>query len=235
VGKDLASLAEIWLAATCFTMTFFPMAHTFATVSDLFALGFSTLYCVWGMNHIFAICFQPQSAVILGVTASFVSFLFSGVKPAAHKLAGSMGGYGSLLLLVSPIRWAMTQWIFRQITGQGSTYTQDIVRHSVGGHFNGQGYNLNDLECPDHSSTVLERWMHHKGYACHSGQLFLLGFLFRFVAAVCVLFSASAKASGGQLPLGITSNTRSRMLRDAIVTFIVFFFLLELLVLGQTH
>jgi len=237
VGKDLASLVEILLYSLVVTFFYFPLASNLASVSDFFTMIFSAIYCIWGMNHIWAISFQRQSAAVLGVSSALLAFLLDGMEPSGPELARGMGGYGSLLLLASPIRWAMAQWVFRLIAAQGSTYGQENVRHSVAEHWSSRGYQLDgpeDLACPDSSMGVLERWTRNKGFVCHSGQLFLLGFLFRFVAAACLLLSTSAKASGGQLPLGTSSSTRSRMLRDAIITFIAFLFLLELLVLGQT-
>lgn len=235
IGKDLASLVEIVLAAMCFTLTYWPQSASFVHGSDLFAIGFATLYCIWGLNHIWAIAFSPHSAMLLAVIVSFLSFLFCGLKPEAHVLAKSLGGYGSLLLLVSPVRWSMSHWIFRHLTGNGSTYFGEAITDKVHWLFSQRGFKLDNLQCPNFQRRVLERWVSGEGLVCHSGQLFLLGFLFRFIAVMCLLVSSSSKASGGRLPLGTSSSLRSRMLRDAIMVFLAFFVVLQIVLLGQTY
>lgn len=237
VGKDMASLVEMGLSAACFALTYWPLVQTNASGGDVFAIGFACLYCIWGMNHIFAIAFPQHTAVLVAVIISFMSFLFCGVKPHAHELAPAMNGHGALLLLASPIRWALSNWIYRHVTGAGSTYLQPEVKAEANAVFTERGFNMDFLphQCPDHSSGVLQRWVSRSGWACHTGQLFLLGILFRFLAVTCLLCSSSAKASGGRLSFGAKSTLQACLLRDFLVTFLVFLTFLEVLMLGQTY
>merc|ERR1711870_206833 len=65
VGKDLASLGEIMFSAMCFTCVYWPRSGTFASGADVFAMAFGLLYANWGLNHIWAILFPPNSSMIL--------------------------------------------------------------------------------------------------------------------------------------------------------------------------
>jgi len=238
VGKDLASLAEILLATLCYCMAFWPEAHTFASGPDLFAIGFACLYCIWGLNFIWSVLFPPHVAMLFGVTCAFLSFLFAGLKPEASKLVDGLGGYGKLLLLASPIRWSMSHFIFRHVTGRGSTYFEGTFKDTVSWMFGQRGFRLDtvvDMRCPAATMTVIERWRNNDGLVCHSGQLFLLGVLFRFIAAMCLLLSSSSTASGGQLPLGFSSKIGSRVLRDLLYVLLACFVVLQVLLLGETH
>lgn len=238
VGKDLASLLEISIGTMCFTLTFWPNANTFASVFDVYAIGFACLYSIWGLNYIFSIVCPPSTAMLFAVAACFLSFLFSGLKPEAEVLVGALGGYGRLLLLVSPIRWSMSHFIFRHITGRGSTFFEpSLLDTGVKWLFEHRGYRLENIvdgKCPAATGSVIERWSNKDGLLCHSGQLFLLGILFRFIAAACLLLCSSAKTSGGQLPLGFSSRVGSGVLRDALFVLLTFFVLLQIVLLGET-
>lgn len=235
IGKDVVGLVEMFLAAMVYTLTYWPLATTYASVTDFFAIGFATLYCIWGMNHIFAIAFPGNTAMLLAVTTSFLSFMFSGLRPEAHVISASLGGYGSLLLLASPVRWAMSHWIFRHVTGPGSTYAQGSVKDKVEPVFSQRGFSMNHLACPDYSAVVAVRWANKSGWVCHSGQLFLLGFLFRFLAATCLLLRSSAGASGGQLSFGASTITKARMLRHCMIVFLIFVTVFDIFLLGRTY
>jgi len=236
IGKDVASLVEMGLAALCFTLVYWPLVQQYASGGDIFAIGFAFLYAVWGVNHIWAIAFPPQTAMIFCVVTSFLAFMFCGIKPDASFLFNSLGTYGSLLLLVSPVRWAFSQWAFRHATGAGANYFREPAVQSVAmGHFGDLGFSLQKLQCPRYDVGILERWKQQDGWACHSGQLFLLGFLFRFLAVTVLMMMSSAAASGGELSLGMSSTLKSRLARDGLVIFVVFLTPLQLLLLGLTY
>merc|ERR1711971_1544065 len=165
------------------------------------ALGFDCLDL-----YILAIAFNRHVTLIASVLVSFLSFLCSGLKPTAIDVMESFNGYGKLFLLLSPIRWSMSHWLYRYVTGKGSTFMEHEVFEHVSGIFNTRGYNIDVLTCPNYESRVIDRWRDKKGLMCHSGQLFLLGFLFRFLAFVCLLVVTRSKVSGGQLPIGTSSS-----------------------------
>jgi hypothetical protein len=234
-GRDLASIAEMLIAATALTFTFWPLSSSFVSGSDLFAIGFSLIYAVWGYGHIMAIVFNRQVAMITAVIVSFITFLCCGLKPDANLLMESFNGYGRFFLLLSPIRWSMSHWLYRHVTGKGSTFMQHEVLDRVKGLFNGRGYNIEKLACPNLEVRIIDRWHDRQGLVCHSGQLFLLGFLFRFLALFCLVMLSSSKVSGGELPIGASTSTRSRLVRDALIIFVGFFVVLQVLLLGQTY
>lgn len=235
IGKDMASLVEIALAAMCFTLVYWPIGHTYASGSDLFAIGFACLYAIWGLNHIWAIAMPQHAAMLLAVVMSFLSFLFAGLKPEAYVLARTLNGYGSLLLLMSPVRWALSHFLFRHVTGRGATYTEGEVKAHVQHLFSERGYDINKIQCPNLSVGIMDRWANHEGWVCHSGQLFLLGFLFRLLALLILVLIGSKRAAGGQLPLGVLSSTRSRLLQDCIGVFLVGLTVLNVWLLGFTY
>lgn len=236
VGKDMASLVEIGLAAACFTLTYWPLVESNASGGDIFSIGFALTYCVWGVSHIWAVVCPSNVAFIMGVVMSFLWFVFDGVKPSVQVFANGLGGYGTLLLLMSPIRWALSSLVYRHVVGPGSTYLEPVAGAQVQGHFLESGFDMSKLprRCPDHSAGVLQRWLDGNGWGCHSGQLFLLGILFRVLAAVCLLLRSASQASGGQLSFGSSSVLKTRLLRDALVTFLAFVLIFELHLLGLT-
>jgi len=235
IGKDISSLVEITLAAVVFTLAHWPLAHSFASGTDLFEVGFGIIYCIWGLNHFLAIVCPPSVGMLVAVILSFLSFLFAGIKPEAKVIASSLGGYGIFLLLASPVRWAMSQWLFLHVTGLGSTYMEPAFVDQADAIFTKRGYSLHAATCPNHTQGVAERWANQSGWVCHSGHLLLLGILFRFIAVIALLFTSSAKASGGQLSLGATSIAKSRMLRDCLAIFLTFVTLLNILLLGKMY
>mmetsp|Transcript_135912 Transcript_135912/g.264498 ORF Transcript_135912/g.264498 Transcript_135912/m.264498 type:complete len:301 (+) Transcript_135912:1-903(+) len=234
VGRDLASIVEILMAAGCFTLIYWPMTPSFMSGSDMFAIAFALFYAIWGMNHILAIALNQQAAMVLGVVTCFLSFLCAGVRPAATSIMQAFGGYGKLFMLASPMRWAYSLWLYRHFTGiplyQHETIVEDLLPW-----FGDQGFKFDNLTCPNFESRILDRWLDKQGLVCHSGQLFLLGFLFRFVAAVTFLVTTSSKTTGGPLPLGVSSSMGARLMRDALIIFISFFIMLQILILGQTY
>jgi len=232
VGKDFASLVEISMCTAGFTLTYWPLVGSNLAGSDVFAMAFAYVYCTWGMHHIWAIACPLRTAMLIGVMVAFCDFLFCGIMPKAHELVPAFGGCGLLLLLACPNRWAVSHMLYQHAVGVGST-----LPGSNTGHWAEYGFPLDKLPktCPDATESVGERWRQGNGFACHTGQLYLLGVLFRFVAALCLLATSSAKASGGSLSLGAPSEKHARLVRNLIVIFVVFFVLLELTLLGLTH
>jgi len=235
IGKDLASLVEIALATLTFTLTFLPMVATYASYADLYAIGFACIYAVWGMSHIIAIVLPSHSAILVAVVMSFMSFVFAGLKPEASSLVQSGGGIGAVIMLASPVRWAVATWIYSQATGVGASFLEDSVKGPLNGLFNGRGFNLDYIVCRDSSMGTLERWKNNRGLACLGPQLFLLGFLFRFIAAMCLLILSSSRSSGGQLPLGLVSPTKSRFMHDCLLVFLIFLAVFNIRLLGETY
>jgi len=233
-GKDLASLPEIALAAVCVTCAWWPNSDSFAAGSDMFELVFAFLYSIWGMNHACAIACPTLMAMLIAVLLSFVSFLLAGIKPPLGNLMHDTGVYGPLLLLMSPIRWAYTRYIYMHVSGYGSPYVEMDFYGRARGHLNGLGFNIDKL-CPGESMPILERWRNGNGWGCHSGQLFMQGVLFRFIATMILLLTSSAKASGGQLSFGVTSIFKSRVLQDAVYIFLFFLALYNFHILGGTY
>jgi len=240
IGQDLASLVEISFSALCFTLLYWPISGTLVSCGALFEIMFATLYAVWGLSHIWAVAFTSHIAMLTAVVIAFLSFLCSGMKPDLLTMANLADGYGSLLLLASPVRWGMSRWIYAQVTGVGSTFLVPSVKEAIAGHWNDRNYNLDHLEgmtCADSRSlgNVLTRWRDNRGWSCHSGQLFLLGFLFRFVAAVCFIMMSSARSSGGDLPFGLSSTLKSRVLHNCIVILVISMTVLNIRILGETY
>jgi len=235
LGRDLASIAEMLINATVVTLAYWPLSASFVSGSDLFAISFALIYAVWGFSHIVAIVFNRQVAMIASTCICGLAFLFAGLKPEAERLMASFNGKGEILLLLSPIRWSMSHYLYRQVTGWGSTFMQPQVRDLVSGLFRIRGYSLDHLTCPNVEGRILERWHKGQGMICHNGQLFLLGFLFRLLAVMSLLVMTGLKVSGGQLPMGTSCSARSRLLRDGLIIFIIFFFVLQVLLLGQTY
>jgi len=234
VGKDLVTLPEIVFSAMLFAMTFWPLSGIFVTGNDYVALGFAVIYCFWGMNHIWAITLHRQIGMLLAVVVPFSCFLCTGIASGGFS-AHSLGGLGGLFMLASPSRWGLLYLITRHALGPGSTVQGDAGAGEVRKHWAARSLDVDRIQCPDYSGTVLERWRDGRSHVCHTGQLLLLGFLYRFLAVACLLIVSSSRASGGQLPLGITSRIKARILRDAIFTFLVFFFWFEVALLGHTH
>jgi len=233
VGKDVASLVEIFLSAAVFTLTFWPDSKTYAHGTDVFETGFALLYCLWGFNHILAIMFRQSIAMQMGIISAFLSFLCSGLKPTGSEVSSAMGGYGVLLLLASPIRWGLSQLITWNVI-RGGTYLSPLTIKLGDRLWAERGFSLAKFDCLD-DGTISECWKDDSSWAHNSGQLFLLGFLFRFLAVMCLLITSSAHANGGQLPLGSNSITKSRILRDCLMTFLAFLTLLNIALLGSTH
>lgn len=236
IGKDLASLPEIFFHAACFTLTFLPLANTFASAADLYSVAFSLMYCVWGIIHVAAIAFSPQQATMLGVVLGFMAFLFSGAKPESFNLVDTLGGLGSLLVLVTPTRWALSYWLFLHMSGRGSFWVSDVAAEALEKKFMyATGFSLKSMQCMRNpgASSVLERLRSHDGFQCSSLPLLLLGALFRVLAAACLLITSSAKASGGEVPLGVASEAGSRLLKTSLVAFLVFGAALNVLLLGH--
>jgi len=230
-----ASLAEIFFHAACFTLTYLPMATTFASGADLFSVAFALMYCVWGIVHVAAIVLTVQKATMLGVVMAFMAFLFSGAKPEAFLLVDQLGGLGTFLMLVSPTRWALSYWLFMHMSGRGSYWVSEVVVEAFGGNMYDMGFSLKSMRCmrSPGSSTVLERLRGHDGFECSSFPLLLLGALFRFLAAACLLITSSAKASGGELPIGMASEAGSRLVRACLAVFLVLGAVLNVLLLGH--
>lgn len=234
IGKDTASLVEIAFSAVCCALLYLPTSNSFASGGDLFSIFFAFQYAVWGLNHMLAIAMPTNSAMLLGVIGSFLSFSFSGLMPPAHVLTETLWGYGSMLVLASPHRWALASIVFRHVTGRGATFTGEMRNH-LGGYFIGQGFDLGKLQCPNYSVGAMARINDHQGWVCHNGQLFLLGFLFRFLALFILMLSGMSKSSGGQLALGVHSSSRSQLLRDGIGVFIIGLAVLNIWLLGFMH
>jgi len=236
VGKDLASFVEIGFASAVFSLSYWPRVGTNSSIEDIFACILACVYCCWGLCHIWAVCFQYHMALMVSVIVSFLSFLFCGAAAPPASILGLFGGHGRFLLLVSPLRWTMANLYYRHVTGMGSTYLDAHVRNTLG-WWGYMGFSLDLLpsSCPDHSGSVLARLRSGNGWICHTGQLFLLGLLFRFIAAVCVLLSSSTKISGGQLSFGAFTACQTRFIKYSVWIFVVFFTLFELSILGRTY
>ncbi|CAK0855900.1 unnamed protein product [Prorocentrum cordatum] len=235
VGKDLASLAEIFFHAASFTLTFLPLAQTFASGAEVFSVAFALIYCVWGIIHIAAIVFTAQKATMCGVVLGFMAFLFSGAKPESFLLVESLGGLGKFLVLVTPTRWALSHWIFLHMSGRGSFWTSEFAASVLEKYMYDVGFSLKSMQCmrSPGTSSVLERLRAHDGFECSSLPLLLLGALFRFLAAACLLITTgSSRASGGELPLGVASEAGSRLLKACLAAFLVFGAVLNVLLLG---
>jgi len=232
VGKDIASLVEIVLSAAVFTLIFIPIANTFASSFGLFSLGFALLYAVWGMSHIWAIICPANSAALVAVVASFTSFNFIGLKPTPQVVYQSLGKYGAIPLLVSPLRWGYGYYLHLHVTGRGAPY--EFVEAVLSKPFNVRGHDIYRRHCPG-GKGVVDRWFDGDGWVCHPGQLILLGLLFRFIAAMVLVLTSSAHASGGKLALGTSSIRWSRIMSGCIKIMLAFMFLAAVLVLGQTH
>merc|ERR1712176_544504 len=113
---------------------------THVSGSDLFAIFFALLYAVWGINYIWSISLQTHSSVMVGVVAALLMFLFSGSSPTGHELLQTT--FGSIALLSSPIRWALSQFIYRHATGVSSPYAWN---KSPQEHWYNKGFDLNNL------------------------------------------------------------------------------------------
>jgi len=232
VGKDVASLLEISLMSAVFVFAYWPYAGSYASAFDMYEVGFATAYAFWGFNHILAICFPPASAMLLAVIYAFVSFVFSGLRPPASVVAPALGGYGKVLLLASPLRWALTNWLFHHIEG-ATLFLTVPAKAAMEMRFRERGFSLDDLPTPP-NRNIGERWAQESGWVTHCGQLFLLGFLFRFLAVTCLLVTSSANASGGQLSLGELSMAKLRIMKSSLLIFLVFFSIMCILLLGRT-
>lgn len=233
VGKDIASLMEITLTSFVFVFAYWDYAGTYASAFDMYEVGFATTYAFWGFNHVLAICFPPSAAMLLSVVFSFMSFLMSGLRPPAAQIMPALHGYGKLVLLASPVRWALTNWLFHHVASGAALTLSPVAKAVAEQRFRERGFSLEDLPMPPNRS-INERWSQGSGWVSSSGQLFLLGFLFRFLAVTLLLFTSSANASGGQLSLGEMSMAKSRVMKGCLVIFLTFFSAMCIALLGRT-
>jgi len=237
VGKDMASIVEMSFASASFALTHWQLVSSNMSITDLVSIGFSFLYAVWGLNYIWSILLPSKNALLLVIVVPFLNFILCGVSPDVEKLTDALGVGGGLLVLASPIRWALSRLVYLHVTGYGSTYVLQDTQQRVSGNFRDKGFDVKFLSsaCSKQTTGVLKRWMQRDGWMCHSGQLFLLGLLFRFVAVICLLFKSGAEASGGQLVLGMPAPWQSRALKHALYVQLVFVFIFELVLLGHTY
>lgn len=236
VGKDVVGVMEIWITSLVYSLVHWSTYGSTAPLPDVFEVGFGVLYAMWGLNHMLAIRFTRATAQSGGIVFSFMSFLFVGVTPTAKSLYAQIGDSGIYMMMLSPVRWGFTMWLRADMTSEGSPWTTNM-RALAERPFRAKGFELDGVDkCSDYSAGVAERWsMLNSSWTCDSTQMFLLGFLFRFLALVFWLEVSNAKCSGGQVTVGAPTARASRVARDYLAIFVVFAFILSLALMGYTH
>lgn len=233
VGKDIAALFEVTLAAGIFTAMYFAWSHVQMQIISLFAGTWAFVYAVFGVNYLFSVCFSPASAQMSAVVISFVAFCFSGVyEPGLQDLSAYVSGRGWVVPALSPIRWL---WGY-MLTAEAE-HLAPVVRKYSAGPIRDKGYDLDLLEkrC-SLGMSLQEAWLNGGGWVCSTKHLLLLGLMFRFLAAVCLLLYVFAHSSGwsrfaGSSDAGVWKHVNNFFLL-LLMAYLMMFLIAEVWVMG---
>jgi len=207
LAKDIAALIEVTLSAIIFTATYGALSHAQMPIYILFGGAWAFVYTVFGLSFIFSLIASPTAAQMSAVVATFFAFCVSGVyEPKLPEMAAMFDGRGWMIPALSPIRWF---WGYL-ITGEAEHLTR-VSREGAGGQLWSMGYDLNFLgDCggvrmgPGLKGfpSLRDSWTAGRGWVCSVSEMLLLGILFRFIAAICLVVYAKSEASGWAQFLG---------------------------------
>eukprot|EP00747_Dinoflagellata_sp_TGD_P090135 gnl/TRDRNA2_/TRDRNA2_164587_c0_seq1.p1 gnl/TRDRNA2_/TRDRNA2_164587_c0~~gnl/TRDRNA2_/TRDRNA2_164587_c0_seq1.p1 ORF type:complete len:488 (-),score=57.93 gnl/TRDRNA2_/TRDRNA2_164587_c0_seq1:292-1542(-) len=252
VGRDITALAELLLGTHAFLLIYWPLGPLLLNHHDMFWVIFAFLYCVWGVNYIWSILLPTDSAQMLAVVSSFLSYLFVGVSPAFVDLLSVMGGQGQMLMAASPMRWAYGQLMWRHMKNKMSSFSNPLIDWTHGAELERLGMPLRwiaEMDWSCHSASrgqCWQRWAGNPvagvppiGFVCSTRQLFLLGAYSRFVALVCLLVVSKSKAQGGgsliEMPSSLRGSPMPRLLRRLFIIFLVILTHLQMMLLMSSE
>lgn len=227
LGKDLASLVEIYFGAAVFSTVYWPLSGLQSSQHTVFWCSFAFNYAVWGLGFIWSIMFEPSAAQIITVVTSFIAFLLCGVQPRFAELLASSHGFMLRLMALSPVRWAWAFLLMDHVDPQsrrGSEFDNAMIRDLAGGTLDEYGMPLKYMygnvpvlgcqNCP--TMTLEDKWLGctrfgqasrntcsespgrpPNGLVCTLKHLFLLGIYYRSVALICLIVISRRRAKGG--------------------------------------
>lgn len=200
LAKDFAALSEVSLSAAVFTATYGAFSGAQQDFKAIISGSWAFVYTVTGLSYIWSITQSPGSAQMTCVVSAFVSFCVSGVySPELPQLAALFGGRGWMVPALSPIRWL---WGY-MLTNEAKVLNK-LTKQNGASAFKLRGYDLDKLtECQsllvstDSSTlTMKDAWIDNNGWVCSVSELLLLGVMFRFLAAVCLLMRVNSQSTG---------------------------------------
>eukprot|EP00929_Paragymnodinium_shiwhaense_P007016 TRINITY_DN110974_c0_g1_i1.p1 TRINITY_DN110974_c0_g1~~TRINITY_DN110974_c0_g1_i1.p1 ORF type:complete len:1243 (+),score=129.46 TRINITY_DN110974_c0_g1_i1:79-3807(+) len=238
VGRDMAALVDILLYTTVFTGFYWPMCTTQISFHNMFWGVFAYIYAVWGMNFIFSVMVEPPTANMISVVLTFICNLFAGIEPPFGDLVNiGQGRIGCALVALSPLRWALNWFMFNEFKNPSSPFKNELHKVMMGGWLADRGFGAPTEEVG--SAPVGELWLQTPPNSFVGGttQLYMLGFLYRFLALVVSLRIAKKHSKGGGSAIDASEGSTNGLLRftgGMFMAFIVILFRMELEVILET-
>jgi len=202
-------------------------------VTNLFAGAWAFVYSVFGLSYIFSICLSPGAAQMTCVVAAFISFCVSGVyQPPLQEMAGYVGDRGWMIPALSPVRW-----FWGYILTAEMHYLTPLSKKYGRGALLQRGYDLKYLEdCSleglDQQGTgvvsLRQAWLDNRGWVCSCVDMLLLGIIFRFLAALCLILYMHAQTSRWSHFFGQSEKGWRKLLGKLFTLFVGSFLLLLL-------
>eukprot|EP00929_Paragymnodinium_shiwhaense_P089857 TRINITY_DN5003_c0_g1_i5.p1 TRINITY_DN5003_c0_g1~~TRINITY_DN5003_c0_g1_i5.p1 ORF type:complete len:451 (-),score=89.55 TRINITY_DN5003_c0_g1_i5:235-1587(-) len=199
VGRDLSSLVDIVLYTTVFTGCFWPLSPLQMSFHNMFWGSFACIYAIWGLNFIFSVMVEPATANMIAVVLAFICQMFGGIEPPFKDLVhlGGDGQLGDSLIALSPLRWTLDWFLYKEFTSEATPFKNPIHHAVMGGFLAQRGFGA-DVTTTN-SKPVAELWREDPPNSFVKGtvQIYMLGFLYRFIALVVSLRMAKKHAKGG--------------------------------------
>lgn len=119
LGKTLAAVYRMTLAALHFAAVFTLLARPTCSFDDLFAIVLLLFFCVYGMAAALSMVVRRESAALLAVIASLVASVLSGYAPTLKQF----GDWGlGWLPDLAYARWANEAWFDRETAAYRDHY-----------------------------------------------------------------------------------------------------------------
>ncbi|CAJ1417278.1 unnamed protein product [Effrenium voratum] len=241
-GRDITALAEVLLATVFFTAIYWPLGPLQCSHHTVFWVSFCFVYAAFGMNYICSIFMEPDTAQMMAVVISFLSFLLAGCNPPFRDLIHVPFHLGTMLMALSPLRWAYGCFLmYDHMVNKHSSFGNPIVQLGAEGPLQERGFPLewvlntgwtrgissirSDWEgqpCARAGDTKCADFRPPNAFVCDVTQLLLLGIYFRALALLSMVITSRQKAGGGQLlSSSKSSQRRDRLLSRLFTAFLV--------------
>jgi len=217
VGRDLAAMLEVLLAAVIFTAIYWTWGPLLSSHHTVFWTSWALVYAVFGLNYVWSVLLSPDTAQMMAVVTAFLSFMLAGLQPPFASMMRLENGkeIGPRIMALSPMRWAYGRLLHDHTVLRPSVYRNSMVRSLAKGKLDDLGMPLewihaNNWTCGKASCQA--RWSGDGGevpsisFVCNITQLLLLGIYYRAVALLCMSVMAHLKSQGGGSLFGTSGD-----------------------------